>query len=171
MLFARAVASLLKRAAIGSMMARMIPTEPFHEATQAVYFDDFDAYRILHNARYLLFVERTIGSFWLRLGWQGTMNVDGNPDAFHVVRANHIEYHVPVDRMGDVRVRIWIAKLGVSSVVFGFSVLSNDGTVEHASGQRVLVCIDPETRTKQPWSGAFRAAVGPFVRSNAATDA
>jgi acyl-CoA thioester hydrolase len=147
--------------------------QPFHEAIQAVYFDDFDAFRILHNARYLLFVERTIGSFWLRLGWQGTMSVDGNPDAFHVVRANHIEYHVPVDKMGDVRVRVWIAKLGVSSVVFGFSVLSHDGMVdadgvakpiEHASGERVLVCIDPATRKKQAWSDTFRAAVTPFVR-------
>ena len=139
-------------------------SQRFHEAIQAVYFDDFDAFRILHNARYLLFVERTIGSFWLRLGWQGTMSVDGNPDAFHVVRANHIEYHVPVDRMGDVRVRVWIDRLGVSSVVFGFAVLSADAGVEHASGQRVLVCIDPATRRKQAWSHTFRSAVTPFVR-------
>ena len=135
----------------------------FHEAVQTVYFDDFDAFRILHNSRYLLFVERTIGSFWSRLGWTGVMSVDGNPDAFHVVRANHIEYHVPVDHMGDIRVRVWIQHLGASSVVFGFSVISLDGTVTFASGNRVLVCIDPETRKKQAWSETFRAAVGPFV--------
>ena len=139
--------------------------EQFHESVQPVYFDDFDAFRILHNSRYLLFVERTIGSFWLRLGWQGTMNPEGNPDAFHLVRANHIEYHAPVDRIGDVRVRVWVHKLGTSSIVFGFSVRSHDGRLEHASGERVLVCIDPVTRTKSPWSAAFRAAVGPFLRS------
>lgn len=139
-------------------------SEPtFHEVVQTVYFDDFDAFRILHNARYLLFVERTIGSFWTRLGWKGEMTVDGNPDAFHVVRANHIEYHVPVDRMGDLRVRVWIQRLGESSVVFGFAVNSIDGAVVHASGERVLVCIDPATRKKQAWSPAFRAAVAPFV--------
>lgn len=141
----------------------MTATSIFHEAVQTVYFDDFDAFRILHNSRYLLFVERTIGSFWMRLGWKGVMSVDGNPDAFHVVRANHIEYHVPVDCMGDLRVRVWIERLGASSVVFGFSVVSADGLVVHASGERVLVCIDPETRKKQAWSEAFRAAVMPFV--------
>ncbi|RYG75210.1 hypothetical protein EON77_11440 [bacterium] len=57
----------------------------FHEAVQTVYFDDFDAFRILHNSRYLLFVERTIGSFWSRLGWTGIMSVDGNPDAITTV--------------------------------------------------------------------------------------
>lgn len=138
----------------------------FHEAIQAVYFDDFDAFRVLHNSRYLLFVERTIGSFWLRLGWHGTMSPEGNPDAFHLVRANHIEYHAPVDTLGDVRVRVWIDKLGHSSVVFGFSVDSRDGAVTYATGQRVLVCIDPLTRHKSPWSDAFRAAVSPFVRSS-----
>lgn len=135
-----------------------------HEAVQAVYFDDFDAFRILHNARYLLFVERTIGSFWLRLGWKGTMDPDGNPDAFHVVRANHIEYHRPVDRMGDVLVQIWVETLGRSSVVFGFAVLSTDRATTYATGSRVLVCIDPATRTPSPWSEGFRAAVAPFVK-------
>jgi acyl-CoA thioester hydrolase len=30
----------------------------FHEAIHGVYFDDLDAFQILHNARYLLLFER-----------------------------------------------------------------------------------------------------------------
>ncbi len=39
----------------------------FHEQVHGVYFDDLDAFQILHNARYLLLFERTIGSFWQKL--------------------------------------------------------------------------------------------------------
>ena len=38
----------------------------FYEAIHGVYFDDLDALQILHNSRYLLLFERTIGSFWMR---------------------------------------------------------------------------------------------------------
>ena len=43
----------------------------FHEQVMGVYFDDLDAFRILHNARYLLLFERTIGSFWAEGSCQG----------------------------------------------------------------------------------------------------
>ena len=33
-----------------------------------VYFDDLDPMHILHNSRYLLLFERTMGSFWQHLG-------------------------------------------------------------------------------------------------------
>ena len=45
----------------------------FHEVIHNVYFDDLDAFQILHNARYLLLIERTIGSFWRRMGWGGPL--------------------------------------------------------------------------------------------------
>ena len=34
----------------------------FHETPHGVYFDDLDAFQILHNARYILYFERTVGS-------------------------------------------------------------------------------------------------------------
>ena len=39
----------------------------FYETIHGVYFDDLDGFQILHNARYLLLFERTIGAFWQRL--------------------------------------------------------------------------------------------------------
>ena len=63
----------------------------FHEAVHGVYFDDLDAFRILHNARYLLLFERTIGDFWQHLGWGNILDAQLNPDQYHHVRANHIE--------------------------------------------------------------------------------
>ena len=54
----------------------------FHEQVHGVYFDDLDAFQILHNARYLLLFERTIGSFWKRLGWGSTLDAKATPDQF-----------------------------------------------------------------------------------------
>lgn len=136
----------------------------FHEAIHGVYFDDLDALQILHNARYLLLFERTIGSFWGRaMGWDGMAGTD-NPDRYHLVRANHIEYIRPVTGLGEVRVRVWVEKLGRTSLTFGFRLLPMDEDKDYAVGSRVIVCIDPATRKPAPWSDDFRARIAPFIR-------
>ena len=136
----------------------------FHEAIHGVYFDDLDALQILHNARYLLLFERTIGSFWGRaMGWDA-MAGSTNPDRYHLVRANHIEYVRPVTGLGEVRVRTWVEKLGRTSLTFGFRLLPMDEDEDYAVGSRVIVCIDPATRRPTPWSEDFRARIAPFLR-------
>ena len=35
--------------------------------------------------------------------------------------------------------------------------------VDHATGSRVMVCIDPKTRKPTPWSEELRRLVAPFV--------
>lgn len=136
----------------------------FHEAVHEVYFDDLDAFQILHNARYLLLVERTIGSFWRRHGWGGTLDMQNTPDQFHLVRSNHIEYHRPVVGLAEVRVRVWIDKLGRTSLTFGFAVLPQDEDVDCATGHRVIVRVDAGSRVPTPWTDGFRQKISPFVR-------
>jgi acyl-CoA thioester hydrolase len=138
----------------------------FHEAIHGVYFDDLDAMQILHNARYILLFERTIGSFWNRtMGWSGAVgDVREDPDRYHMVRANHLEYLRPVTSIGDVRVRIWVEKLGRTSLTFGLRILPMDEDVDYATGSRVIVCVDPKTRRPTPWSEDFQRRVTPFVR-------
>jgi acyl-CoA thioester hydrolase len=139
----------------------------FHEAIHGVYFDDLDALQILHNARYLLLFERTIGSFWNRaMGWGGALEPRENPDRYHLVRTNEIEYVSPVTGVGEVRVRIWVEKLGTSSLTFGFRVLPMDEDTDHARGRRVVVCVDPVTRRPAPWSAQFRAKIAPYLRES-----
>jgi acyl-CoA thioester hydrolase len=136
----------------------------FFETTHGVYFDDLDAFRILHNARYLVMFERTVGAFWEHLGWPGGLELASNPDGYHLVRANQIDYLKPVDGVGQVRVRTWVSRLGRSSVVFAFRMLPMDQDVDHARGTRVLVKVDPKTQRPAPWSDAFREKIGPYVQ-------
>jgi len=136
----------------------------FHESIHGVYFDDLDALQILHNSRYLLLFERTIGSFWLRMGWHGSIESSQHPDRNQLVKANHIEYHRPVAGVGEVRVRVWVEHLGRTSLTFAFRMLPMDEDVDYATGSRVMVCVDPKTKTPVPWSDEFRKLIAPFQR-------
>ncbi len=136
----------------------------FYETIHGVYFDDLDALQILHNARYLLLFERTVGSFWNRtLGWGSPLDKDGSPDRFHLVRTNEIEYLHPVTNVGEVRVRIWVEKIGRTSLTFAFRILPLDQDVDHARGRRVLVRVDPITRQPVPWTDHLRQQIAPFL--------
>ena len=136
----------------------------FHETVFGVYFDDLDPFGILHNARYLLFMERAVGEFWRTLG------LDGFEDArqFHLVRSNHIEYHSPVEGVGQVRVRVAVTHLGTTSMKLGFRIMPLDEDVEHAVGERVIVCVDPDTRRPVGWSASFRQRLEPFSPGSSA---
>lgn len=134
----------------------------FHENLMGVYFDDLDAFQILHNARYLLLIERTIGSFWKHLGWGGVLDAQKNPDQFHLVRANAVEYLKPVIGVQDVRVRIWVEKLGTTSLTFAFRVLPTDEDACFAKGTRTIVRVDPTSQKPVPWTESFRNTLAPY---------
>ena len=135
----------------------------FFESIHGVFFDDLDPFEILHNARYLLLFERTIGRFWAHLGWGGVLDAQHNPDQFHLVRANHVEYLRPVRGVGEVRVRLTVAKLGRTSLVFRFRVMPLDQDLDYATGTRAVVRVDPDTMRSTPWTDAFRARLAPYI--------
>lgn len=134
----------------------------FHEQVMGVYFDDLDAFYILHNARYLVLFERTLGSFWEMLG-SGTFEPESDGDHNHLVRANTIEYLMPVRGTGRVRVRVWIQKLGRTSLTIGFRVMPMDRDEDHAIGTRTIVRVDPATQRPEPWTDLFRQRIAPWV--------
>jgi acyl-CoA thioester hydrolase len=140
----------------------------FYETRFGVYFDDLDSFQILHNSRYLLLFERCIGEFWERMGWGGLLDAQLNPDQFHLVRKNQIEYLRPVRGVGQVRVRLQVARIGDTSVTFSFRVMPMDQDVDFAIGERVIVKVDPNTHRPAPWSEEFRRRLSPFLATAAA---
>jgi acyl-CoA thioester hydrolase len=134
----------------------------FHEEVMGVYFDDLDPFQILHNARYLLLFERTLGEFWAQLGLGGLQD-EHNPDRFHFVRANTVEYISPHRGVGRVRIRVWVQHLGNTSLVFGFRLMPIDEDRDHARGTRTIVRVDPESWRPQRWTDEFRARLAPWV--------
>lgn len=138
----------------------------FYETSFDVYFDDLDMFGILHNARYLLFMERGLGEFWKRLGWGGFDRHD-DPDRFHLVRMNQLEYLRPVVGVQELRVRLNVKHIGNTSAVFSFRMMPMDEDIDYAVGQRVIVHIDQETRRPTPWSEPMLKRLTPYLEEQA----
>ncbi|MEV4287193.1 thioesterase family protein [Nonomuraea bangladeshensis] len=138
-----------------------------HEPVQ-VHFDDLDAMGLLHNSRYALLVERAISAYWQRLGWAPDLAGSAFKDVFLAVREFKVTYHVPIAGPGEPLVHFWIERLGRTSGVYGFRVLSADRAVVHAEGYRVNVNLDPATLRPAPFSDELRTAAEPLLRRAAA---
>lgn len=136
----------------------------FHETIFGIYFDDLDPFNILHNSRYLLLFERAVGAFWMDIGW-GAFQNSQQPEQFHLVRHNAIDYLSPVRGVGRVRVRVGIEKIGTSSLTFVCRMLPMDRDIDHARGTRTVVHVDPATLEPKPWSDAFRSAMAPWCEA------
>jgi acyl-CoA thioester hydrolase len=131
---------------------------------QHVYFDDLDALNILHNVRYVLFMERARGAFINALGFLWDDDLSVNPDKYHVVAEHTVRYLRPVRGECDLVVEVRPTHLGTSSFTIAARVLSLHGDVVHAEGSSRLVRLDPTTNKPCPWSDRFRSAVLPLVR-------
>lgn len=134
----------------------------FFEEVKGVYFDDLDSFHVLHNARYLLLFERGVGAFWMELGLG---DFAANPqEQFHMVRHNEMEYLAPIKGVTKVRVRLWVEKLGRTSLTFAFRLLPIDRDEVCAKGRRTIVRVDPDTLRPAPWSDMMREKFGPYVQ-------
>lgn len=135
---------------------------PFR-STQRVYFDDLDALNILHNVRFLLFMERARGELFNELGFRWEDDLALNPDKYHVVAEHKIVYTAPVRGEGELSVEIQPTHLGTSSAILAAKVKARHGDGLYAEGLTRIVRLDPTTQRPCSWSNRFRAAFGPLV--------
>jgi acyl-CoA thioester hydrolase len=159
------------RANVGGRLAPMVarteawckPVEMAFRSVQRVYFDDLDALNILHNVRYLLFIERARGELLNSLGFRWEDDLIKNPDKFHVVAGHEIQYLVPVRGEGEIAITLTPTRLGTSSFVLAAEVGSVDGATVYARGSTRLVRLDPHTARPCAWSDRFRHAFLPLL--------
>ncbi|WP_394822497.1 acyl-CoA thioesterase [Pendulispora albinea] len=140
-----------------------LPTQIPYRSVQRVYFDDLDALNILHNLKFVLFMERARGAFINSRGFRWEDDLSINPDKFHVVAAHEIRYLQPVRGETELVVEITPIHLGTSSFIVEAHVKALHGPTLHATGTTRLVRLDPETNAPCPWSDRFRAAFGPLI--------
>jgi acyl-CoA thioester hydrolase len=137
-------------------------TSPFR-STQRVYFDDLDALNILHNVRFVLFMERARGELFQTLGFRWEDDLSHNPDKFHVVAAHDIRYLAPVRGEQELVVELRPEKLGTTSLSIAARVRAMHGDTIYAEGATRLVRLDPTSFKPCPWSDRFRAAITPML--------
>jgi acyl-CoA thioester hydrolase len=131
--------------------------------TVEVHFEDLDAQGVVHNARYVLLLERALSAYWTRNGYPWDPSSPQFVDVFFVVKEFSITYHAPITRPGPVSVRFWIDRLGTTSAVYGFRVVSADESVTFADGRRVQVRLDPATLRPAVIGPELRAACAPLL--------
>ncbi|HJQ42401.1 MAG TPA: thioesterase family protein [Jatrophihabitantaceae bacterium] len=134
-----------------------------HVEPVRVYFDDLDAMGVLYNMKYGQLVERALTTYWERRGWNFDPHAPHFADIFFVVREFSITFRAPIVTVGEVQVHFWLDELGTSSATYGFRVLSADGSVVHAEGQRAQVKLDPATLRPAPIPPAVLEAVQPLL--------
>lgn len=120
--------------------------------TVKVHYDDLDMMALLHNARYSVILERALTDYWDQHGYSYVNGKLGHPDAFVAVAEYSIKYRLPVRGTGNVAVHLWVDSVGESSVVYGFEILSLDGSCVHARGSRTQVRLDPQTLRPTQWA-------------------
>jgi acyl-CoA thioester hydrolase len=135
--------------------------------TVDVHFEDLDAQGVVHNARYVLLLERALSAYWTRNGYPWDPSSPQFMSVFFVVKEFTITYHAPITRPGQVSVRFWIDRLGTTSAVYGFRVVSHDETVTYAEGRRVQVRLDPTTLRPAVIGPELRAACAPLLGRDA----
>lgn len=134
-------------------------------SVQRVYFDDLDALNILHNVRYLLFIERARGELFQSLGFRWNDDLVQNPDKWHVVAAHEITYQRPVTGEQEIAINLTCKSIGRSSLVLFATVTSTNGDIVYASNETRLVRLDPNTQKPCAWSDRFRTAMAPYLAS------
>jgi acyl-CoA thioester hydrolase len=140
-------------------MASQLPqtVDGGHVETVTVYYDDLDSMGIVHNSRYAVMLERALNAFWSRRGYTYANGVFSKPDVCLAVAEFSIMYRTPVRSVGDVNVHFWVDRLGDSSVVYAFRVVSTDGATVHADGRRVHIRLDEATMRPAPWTPPCRS--------------
>jgi acyl-CoA thioester hydrolase len=120
-----------------------------------VHFDELDPMQLLHNSRYAVHVERATSAFFGSFGRKWEADVQRNTDQFHAVREFHIEFLSPFDRPGELVVELWVERLGITSVTYGFRIVHGAAQRVVAEGRRAVVKLDPTTFQPTPWTDEF----------------
>lgn len=137
------------------------------EHTARIQFDELDALGVLHHARYVFLVERATIAFYFSCGRPWAEDPRDNPDQVHVVRELGIEYLTPFRGMEEMRVGLWVERMGRTSCTYGFECTDPGRGTVYARGRRAIVKLDPETGRPAPWTDSFRIDHEPLLDAEA----
>ena len=128
-------------------------TSPLFEYRIAVRWRDHDAYDHVNNSNYLTYIEEARVQ-WLRGFAADWSSLPSTP----VLAASQLNYRAPITWPAEVRVKLYVERLGTSSLTLGHRIESLDGNVLHCDGSVVLVWIDRASGKPAPLPEVLRAA-------------
>ena len=78
-------------------------------------------------------------------------------------RVMHTEFHAPAVLDARLKVVTYFSRVGRTSLVINFDVMSADGATLHATAHQVLVCVSRSTFAKRPLPPEVVRALEPFT--------
>ena len=128
--------------------------QPLFIAAIAVRWRDLDAFNHVNNSAYLTYLEEA------RLQWlAGVPGPWFDEHAMPVLAASTLNYRAPIIWPGALRVELYRARLGGSSLTIAHRVVdAADPARLYCDGEVVMVWMDPATGRSVPLPQAIRDA-------------
>ena len=124
------------------------------EVPMPVRWRDLDAFNHVNNSKYLSYLEEA------RLHWMlGVPGQGLDDDVAPVVAAAHLNYRRPIEWPKQVRITLFVERLGNTSLTVGHRIVdAEDADSLYCDGHVVMVWIDRQTGQAAPLPSAVREA-------------
>ena len=136
----------------------MAPRPPFKfSATTRVGFSDTDAQAVVYYGRYMPYFDLARVEYHRSLDMLRTEPDDRQ----FVMRAMHVEYHMPARFDDEIEVDVRISRIGTSSVTYEFAAYLADGELAVTATQTVVL-VDLAERRPCPVPDWWRERIAEF---------
>jgi acyl-CoA thioester hydrolase len=125
-----------------------VTKRPVQELRFRLAYADCDPAQVVYYAAYYPWFERTSTEWWYSKGVRLDKMVESHGVAI-VSRASGCEYLAPTRVFDLLACRMYIGRLGETSVTFNFEMVRLDDLVTVASGFNTLVTITPGAGPKR----------------------
>jgi acyl-CoA thioester hydrolase len=134
------------------------PRPPFKfSATTRVGFSDTDAQGVVYYGRYMPYFDLA------RVEYHRSMDMlrTGPEDLQFVMRAMHVDYHMPARFDDQIEVDVRISRIGTSSVTYEFAAYLGEGELAVTATQTVVL-VDLAERKPCPVPDWWRERIAAF---------
>ena len=136
----------------------MSPKPPFKfSATTRVGFSETDAQGVVYYGRYMPYFDLARVEYHRSLDMLRT----GPEDLQFVMRAMHVEYHMPARFDDQIEVDVRISRIGTSSVTYEFAAYLDEGALAVTATQTVVL-VDLAERKPCPVPDWWRERIAAF---------
>ena len=143
----------------------MAPRPPFKfSATTRVGFSDTDAQAVVYYGRYMPYFDLA------RVEYHRSLDMlrSGPEDRQFVMRAMHVEYHMPARFDDQIEVDVRVSRIGTSSVTYEFAAYLEDDELAVIATQTVVL-VDLMERKPCPVPDWWRERIVAFEGDDLAT--
>jgi acyl-CoA thioester hydrolase len=124
-----------------SLAAGTTPIPPTAFAvTERVRWEDVDLVGIVRYSAYTRLMDVAESEMWRAAGLAHPALLD-RFGVWLVRRVLHLEYHVPARFDELLQLRVWLGRVGRTSLTLHVAVLDETGQTRHATGSFVLVAV------------------------------